>query len=67
MVRNPYYPPLTNVETDPIEPAPVLWNPDTAGVWSVLFTTVFGSILLRWNWQAIGYSDQRQLDWICLR
>lgn len=34
--------------------APTLWNPDIAGVWSVFFTPIFGSILVLKNWQAIG-------------
>ena len=38
--------------------APDLWNPDVAGLWSVLFTPVFGSVLLLRNWQAIEEPDQ---------
>jgi heme/copper-type cytochrome/quinol oxidase subunit 2 len=36
----------------------MLWNPDAAGAWSLLFTPVFGSILVRKNWKAIGDEDK---------
>jgi len=36
------------------EESPPLWNPNAAGMWSLLFTPIFGSILLLKNWQALG-------------
>jgi len=33
---------------------PMLWNPNAAGLWSLLFTPTFGSYLLMRNWRAIG-------------
>lgn len=54
MTQNPYQTPEANVGAPPAGDAPPLWNPDAAGAWSLLFTPVFGSILLLRNWQAIG-------------
>ena len=34
--------------------APALWNPQAAGLWSVLFTWAFGAFLLAKNWKALG-------------
>lgn len=35
-----------------------LWNPDAAGAWSLLFTPIFGSILVYKNWKTIGDVEQ---------
>ena len=43
-----------------------LWNPDAAGAWSILFTPVFGSILVRKNWQALGDSKKAKTGSIWL-
>jgi len=56
---NPFEPPKAKLEgahqaADPDGPPPALWNPDAAGAWSLLLTPIFGSILLRKNWEAIG-------------
>ncbi|NHZ99302.1 hypothetical protein [Massilia sp. CCM 8734] len=32
----------------------LLWNPDAAACWSLLFTPLFGTILLIRNWEALG-------------
>jgi hypothetical protein len=34
--------------------APPLWNPNAAGLWSVLLSPIFGSVLLRENWKSLG-------------
>jgi hypothetical protein len=39
-------------------PAPVLWNPEAAGAWSLIFNPVFGSILVLMNWQRLGVKDK---------
>ncbi|UOD28076.1 hypothetical protein INH39_21725 [Massilia violaceinigra] len=31
-----------------------LWNPDAAACWSLLFTPLFGTILVIRNWEALG-------------
>ena len=31
-----------------------LWNPDAAACWSMLFTPLFGTILVIRNWEALG-------------
>lgn len=51
---NPYSTPKADLAVSTASPAPVLWNPDAAGAWSLLFTPVFGSALLLGNWKAIG-------------
>lgn len=38
--------------------APALWNPNACGLWSLLFTPVFGSFLVMKNWEAIGEEDR---------
>ena len=55
---NPYSPPQSNTVSPPDSPAPSLWNPDVAGAWSLLFTPIFGSVLLLKNWRAIGREDK---------
>ena len=55
---NPYSPPQSDTVSPPDSPAPSLWNPDAAGAWSLLFTPVFGSVLLLKNWRAIGREDK---------
>ena len=57
---NPFAPPKAVLDGVAVvaEDAPMLWNPDAAGAWSLLFTPVFGSILVRKNWKAIGDEDK---------
>jgi len=57
---NPFEPPKAALDGVAVvaEDAPLLWNPDAAGAWSLLFTPVFGSILVRKNWKAIGDEDR---------
>jgi heme/copper-type cytochrome/quinol oxidase subunit 2 len=38
--------------------APVLWNPEAAGGWSLIFNPVFGSILVLMNWQALKVPEK---------
>jgi len=33
---------------------PALWNPNAVGIWSLVFTPVFMSILVFLNWKALG-------------
>ena len=53
---NPFEPPKAPLDrADALAtPAPQLWNPDAAGAWSLLLTPIFGSVLVRKNWKAIG-------------
>jgi hypothetical protein len=52
--------------TGSVSPAPALWNPDAAGVWSVFLTPVFGSVLLLRNWEALGelVEVQKAREWL---
>lgn len=47
-------------------PAPALWNPVATFAWSVLFSWVFGTVLISKNWTALGRPDRakRSLFWI---
>lgn len=40
------------IKRDPLPPS--LWNPIAIGLWSILFTPIFGAILQILNWKAIG-------------
>jgi heme/copper-type cytochrome/quinol oxidase subunit 2 len=51
---SPYGPVKASLQIESGDVAPALWNPDVAGVWSMFFTPIFGSILVLKNWQAIG-------------
>ena len=55
-----FAPPESELESYDRGASPALWNPDAAGVWSILFTPVFGSYLLLKNCQAIGDVDKIQ-------
>lgn len=52
MDANIYSPPEADVQ--PKVDSPALWNPNASGLWSVLLTPAFGSILLLKNWHALG-------------
>lgn len=39
-------------------PAPVLWNPEAAGAWSIIFNPIFGAILVLMNWQTLGVREK---------
>lgn len=56
MSTNPYAPPAASLELAPapVTGPPALWNPNAAGLWSILLNPVFGSILVWRNWQALG-------------
>jgi heme/copper-type cytochrome/quinol oxidase subunit 2 len=52
---NPFEPPKASLDrSQAAEDAPPLWNPDVAGAWSLLLTPIFGSVLVRRNWKALG-------------
>ena len=36
------------------EPAPLIWNPNAAANWCLLFTPAFGAYLHMLNWRALG-------------
>ena len=60
MGSNPYDAPRTNVVTEPTQKldAPSLWNPNAAGLWSILLTPTFGSYLLWKNWAEIADAEK---------
>lgn len=37
-----------------VEPAPVIWNPNAAANWCLVFTPAFGAYLHMLNWRALG-------------
>jgi len=43
-----------------------LWNPDHCGLWSILFTPIFGAILVSLNWKSLGETKKAKiaLIWI---
>jgi hypothetical protein len=50
--------PVQPLSTQAQSAAPVLWNPEAAGAWSLIFNPVFGSILVLMNWQRLGVQDR---------
>lgn len=60
MTANPYQAPAAALKLPELKhgEAPELWNPDAAGNWSLLFTPIFGSILIGKNWEALGHADK---------
>jgi hypothetical protein len=59
VTQNPYAPPKAEVadiagEGNP----PLLWNPNAAANWSLLFSPAFGAFLHMKNWQALGQPDK---------
>ena len=60
MEIDPYATPQASLATESPMPqaGPALWNPNAAGLWSLLLSPVFGSVLLMKNWQAIGDEQQ---------
>jgi uncharacterized membrane protein len=56
---NPYAPPKAAVvDVIVAEAAPALWNPTAAGVWSLLFSPIFGACLHMQNWKALGQPEK---------
>jgi hypothetical protein len=57
---NPYLPPQSNLDraAEAADASPALWNPDAAASWSLLLTPVFGALLHRKNWIALGEPDK---------
>jgi len=52
---NPYAPPksvVADIETR--ADSPLLWNPNAAANWSLLFSPAFGAFLHMKNWEALG-------------
>lgn len=43
-----------------------VWNPDVAGAWSLLFTPLFGSIIVYKNWLSLGEIERanKSKKWI---
>lgn len=58
MENNVYQTPNADLEIKTKYSDVQLWNPDAAGAWSLLFTPVFGTILVRKNWIALGETDK---------
>jgi len=62
--QNPYSAPQSAIsETVATGPAPALWNPNAASLWSLLFSPVFGAYLQMRNWQALGDTKQASVSW----
>ncbi|MCJ8313101.1 MAG: hypothetical protein HRU38_21830 [Saccharospirillaceae bacterium] len=57
MSKNVYNPPEAELNITKQTNAR-LWNPDAAGAWSLIFTPIFGSILVYKNWKALGEVEQ---------
>lgn len=59
MSYNPYAAPQSDLDTQSKGLENVaLWNPNAAGLWSLLFTPIFGSIIHMKNWNALGQPEK---------
>jgi hypothetical protein len=63
---NPFEPPKASLDVPVDREAPALWNPDVAGAWSLLFSPIFGSALVRRNWQVLGEKEKARAGTIWL-
>jgi len=68
---NPFEPPRAALEkpdeeVDSRAAAPPLWNPNVAGLWSLFLTPIFGSLLVRKNWEAIGDAREARVGTVWL-
>ena len=43
-----------------LETQPVIWNPNAAANWCLLFTPAFGAYLNMLNWRALGESEREE-------
>jgi hypothetical protein len=60
---NRFAPPKAEVADAPVTPgdlAPALWNPNAAASWSLVFTPIFGALVHRQNWLALGDAKRAQ-------
>jgi hypothetical protein len=67
MNENPYAPPGSEPGANAASAeAPALWNPEAAAGWSLIFTPIFGALLHRRNWLALGEPAKagQQRAWI---
>lgn len=55
-----YNPPAADLQLESRHRDVSLWNPDAAGAWSILFSPIFGSILVRSNWRELGDEDKER-------
>jgi hypothetical protein len=54
---NRFAPPKAEVAEPAVTPgdvAPALWNPNAVASWSLVFTPIFGALVHRQNWLALG-------------
>lgn len=58
------FPPDAGTAADAPAPAavPKLWNPNAAGLWSFVFSPVFGSLLHAANWRALGEPGRARVN-----
>lgn len=59
MATNPYNAPRSRVADVPSAAAAPLWNPNAAGLWCLVLSTIFGSYLVMRNWAALGDARER--------
>ena len=62
-MSNPYPPPekssrLLDSKINNTQPVLELWNPEAAACWSLVFTPIFGSLIISKNWRSIGNIEE---------
>jgi hypothetical protein len=61
---NPFEPPKADLNAGSVAVASApIWNPTAAALWSLLFSPIFGSVLIGLNWRALGQPQRALGAW----
>lgn len=66
MDNNIYQTPKSELEIIDELPNVQLWNPHVAGAWSLIFTPIFGSVLIKKNWLTLEETNKAKTATIWL-
>lgn len=64
---NPYEPPKADLNANGAAATTTsVWNPTAVALWSLLFSPIFGSVLVGLNWKALGQPQRASRAWAWL-
>ena len=61
-MKIPKFDTFMNDQVDKSRSRPLIWDPNAAANWSVLFSLAFGAILHAMNWAELGYPDKAKAN-----